>query len=55
MKFSSYNWPHKGERGWIIGPWFKRCMYITIRKPPPAPRIRLWDKDFNCIKDSDNP
>ena len=32
MKFSSYNWPHKGECGWVIGPFFGRTLYITIRR-----------------------
>ena len=34
MKFSSYNWPERGKRGWVIGPWFGRTLYITIRMWP---------------------
>ena len=34
MKFSSYNWPHQGERGWVIGPFFGRVVYVTIRRWP---------------------
>ena len=34
MRFSSYYWPHKNERGWIFGPWFGRLYYVsfTVRK-----------------------
>jgi len=35
MKFSNYNWPLPyGERGWVIGPFFGRTLYITIRRWP---------------------
>lgn len=32
MRFSSYNWPDKGERGWVLGPFFGRLVYVTIRR-----------------------
>ena len=34
MKFSSYNWPERGKRGWVIGPFCGRTLYITIRRWP---------------------
>jgi len=32
MRFSSYNWPHRNERGWVIGPWFGRLVYVTVKQ-----------------------
>ena len=33
MRYSTYNWPHRGRRGWIIGPFFGVVLSID------------WDSD----------
>lgn len=33
VKYSSFNWPQRGKRGWIIGPFFGRLLTITVERP----------------------
>lgn len=30
MRFSSFNWPQKRKRGWVIGPFFGRLFTVTV-------------------------
>lgn len=45
MKLSSFNWPHVGRRGWIVGPFLNKCIRIEIptRKASFGFNIALYD------------